>query len=119
MTSRRKAGRRRFSAVPVVLLSIAGCATWQPMEPGDHDYPARIGVETTSLTRIELRDPVLQDDSVIVGTSVDERVPVRIPLRDVAVVVGHFGDPAGTATLICLSAVVLLIGWARSHMPYT
>ena len=103
----------------MVLLGIAGCASWQPMEPGDHDFPARVRIETTSLRRIELRNPVLQDDSVIVGLSVDERVPVRIPLRDVAVVVGYFADPGGTATLICLSAVALLIGWVMSKMPYT
>lgn len=117
MALRRKAGRRHFSGLLVVLTSITGCATWQPVEPRDQSLPARIRIVTMSQQQIELKDPVLQGDSVIWGTAVDERMPVRVAMRDVAVVLGRFHE--APSTLLFVGAAVLLMTWAISMMPYT
>lgn len=117
MTHEGVPGRRLFSVVLVLLSGVSACTSWRPIRLGDRSLPTRIRVETTSRERIEIGHPTLQGDSAIVGTEVNSRAAVRVPLRDVVAISGRFADP--TVKLLFLVGVAVIAGWAWAMMPST
>ena len=71
---------KRTLTLTILLLQTA-CATWKPVVPGIEPLPDRVRVTTTSDT-LELRGPVIEADSVLLGTAVigGSEEPVRLPL---------------------------------------
>lgn len=95
----------------LIILSLqTACATWQPVVPGSETLPDRVRVTTTSGT-VEIRDPVIEADSVLMGTVVlaGNEEPVRLPLTGLLLMEERRVNSFRTFVLV-YAAVGMLLG---------
>ena len=94
----------------IVLLLPAGCTTWKPVVPGSVPLPERVRVTTESET-LELQDPVIEADSVLLGTAVTGRraeESVRLPLVGLLLIEERRVDSFRTFVLVWVGVSMLL-----------
>jgi len=106
-----KPHRYRFAALVLIGLHLSACVTWQPVPLNrqrilEEQQPERVRIRQADGTRIELRNPRVERDSLIAEVSGQPpstqlgAETVRIPLADVrGLEIRHF-DIWGTIGLV-------------------
>ena len=101
--------RYRLGALVLLGLHLSACATWQPVPLNrqrilEEQQPGRVRIRQADGTRLELRNPRVERDSLIASVRASSAPlgagTVRIPLAEVRGLEIHHFDIWGTLGLI-------------------
>lgn len=95
----------KASVLFVMVTTLGGCATWQPVALYHRPDVDRLRVTTTSGEVMELRSVRIEGDSALIGISEDLE-PHYIPLREIASTEKRVDNPGVWVGSFALGAIV-------------